>query len=88
MEDKIRVQGDQFVLINTDDSKDRNIVNGDKVKVFNDRGSNEGIAKISDDVSKGIIVSTLGYWSQHNKGTANVLVLQLSRYGKCPNILR
>ena len=73
MEDKIRVQGDQFVLINTDDSEDRNIVNGDKVKVFNDRGSYEGIAKISDDVSKGIIVSTLGYWSQHNKGTVNCI---------------
>ena len=41
----------------------------DKVIVFNDRGSYEGVANITDDVSEGIIVSTLGYWRQHNKGT-------------------
>ena len=73
MEDKLRIQGDQFVLINKNDSVERNILDGDKVKVFNDRGSYEGIAKISRDVSKGIIVSTLGYWSQHNKGTVNCI---------------
>ena len=73
MEDKLRIQGDQFVLINKNDSVERNILDGDKVKVFNDRGSYEGIAKISRDVSKGIIVSTLGYWSQHNKGTVSCI---------------
>ena len=40
------------------------INSGDKVMVFNDRGSLEGIANITDDVSEGIIVSTLGYWRQ------------------------
>jgi anaerobic selenocysteine-containing dehydrogenase len=71
MEDKLRVQGEQFVLINKLDASERNIKDKDKVKVFNDRGSYEGVAEISEDVNKGIIVSTLGYWRQHNEGTVN-----------------
>ena len=71
MEDKLRVQGEQFVLINELDASERNIKDKDKVKVFNDRGSYEGVAEISEDVNKGIIVSTLGYWRQHNEGTVN-----------------
>ena len=80
MEDKLRVQGKQFVLINEKDAKKRHIKNDDNVIVFNDRGSYEGVANITDDVSEGIIVSTLGYWRQHNKGTvisissANLLI--------------
>ena len=71
MEDKLRVQGEQFVLINELDASERNIKDKDKVKVFNDRGSYEGVAEISEDVNEGIIVSTLGYWRQHNEGTVN-----------------
>ena len=71
MEDKIRVQGKQFVLISKIDASKRMINSGDKVMVFNDRGSYEGIANITDDVSEGIIVSTLGYWKRYNKGTVN-----------------
>ena len=71
MEDKLRVQGEQFVLINELDASERNIKDKDKVKVYNDRGSYEGVAEISEDVNEGIIVSTLGYWRQHNEGTVN-----------------
>ena len=72
MDDKQKVQGEQFVLINQLDAKDRNVNDGDKVKVFNERGSFNGVAKITDDVSPGIVVATLGYWRQHNKsGTVN-----------------
>ena len=59
MEDKQRVQGEQFVLINEKDAVSRKIKNGDKVMVFNDRGSYEGIADLTDDVNQGIIVSHL-----------------------------
>ena len=47
---KLRVQGKQFVLINEIDASKRMINSGDKVMVFNDRGSYEGIANITDDV--------------------------------------
>ena len=72
MEDKIKVQGDQFVLINKIDAEKRNITNGSTVKVYNDRGAFEGVSRITEDVNPGIIVSTLGYWRQNNKnGTVN-----------------
>ena len=85
MEDKQRVQGKQFVLINKTDSNKRSISNGDKVKVYNDRGSYEGVAEISEDVSEGIVVSSLGYWRQLNKGTVNsISSANLADMGNAP----
>lgn len=71
--EKIKAQGEQFVLINQLDATTRNIKEGDVVKVFNDRGAFEGVARISDDVNAGIVVATLGYWRQLNKGTVNCI---------------
>ena len=72
MDDKIKVQGEQFVLINKIDADKRNIVDGSTIKVFNDRGEFLGKSRLTEDVSPGIIVSTLGYWRQKNKtGTVN-----------------
>ena len=58
-------------MINALDAELRNINQGDKVRVFNDRGAFEGEAKITADVNPGLIVATLGYWRQLNKGTVN-----------------
>ncbi|WP_438970707.1 molybdopterin-containing oxidoreductase family protein [Methylophaga sp.] len=71
VEEKIKRQGEQFVMINAADADLRNIQNGDSVHVFNDRGGFEGKAQITDDVDSGIVVATLGYWRQLNKGTVN-----------------
>lgn len=71
MTQKIKGQGEQFIMINALDAELRNINQGDKVRVFNDRGAFEGEAKISADVNPGLIVATLGYWRQLNKGTVN-----------------
>ena len=71
MDSKLKVQGEQFVLINARDADLRNVQNGDKVRVFNDRGAFEGVAQITDDVNAGLVVATLGYWRQLNKGTVN-----------------
>ena len=72
MESKIRVQGEQFVMMNKKDAEKRNIIEGSQVKVFNDRGSFEGVTKITEDVNPGVIVSSLGYWRQNNiSGTVN-----------------
>ena len=71
MDHKLKAQGDQFVLINQKDAADRGVKTGDKVKVFNDRGSFEALAKITPDVNKGVVVTTLGYWRQHNNGVVN-----------------
>jgi len=71
MAHKLQGQGEQFVLVNESDALHRGIVDNGRVTVFNDRGSFEGQAQISNDVNPGIIVTTLGYWDQLNKGTVN-----------------
>ncbi|MCX4187064.1 molybdopterin-containing oxidoreductase family protein [Methylophaga sp. OBS4] len=71
MAQKIKGQGEQFVMINPADAELRNIQSGDNVRVFNNRGGFEGVAQITDDVNSGMVVATLGYWRQLNKGTVN-----------------
>ena len=55
-------------MIHASDAAARQINNGMHIRVFNDRGAFEGIAKISDDVAPGVVVSTLGYWWRKNRG--------------------
>lgn len=73
IDEKIRGQGEQFVLINQADASARGVLEGSRVRVFNDRGAFEGLARISDDVNPGIVVATLGYWRQLNNGTVNCI---------------
>ncbi|MEQ8230835.1 MAG: molybdopterin oxidoreductase family protein [Gammaproteobacteria bacterium] len=73
MDEKIRGQGEQFVLINPADAATRGITAGTTVRVFNDRGAFEGVAELTEDVNPGIVVATLGYWRQLNRGTVNVV---------------
>ncbi len=86
MDGKQKTQGDQFVLINQVNANERKINDGDKVKVFNERGSYEGLVKVTDDVNPGIIVSTLGYWRQLNeKGTVNsISSAEFANMGNAP----
>jgi len=73
MDHKIKGQGEQFVMINAVDAGERGIKEGNKVRVYNDRGGFEGDARITDDVNPGVIMATLGYWRQLTKGTVNVI---------------
>lgn len=73
MDHKIKGQGEQFVLINAADAQSRGIADGDAVRVFNDRGGFEGAARLTDDVNPGVVVATLGYWRQLNRGTVNTI---------------
>lgn len=59
---KIKLQGEQFVMISPVDAAKRNIREGDPVRVQNERGDFEGVARVTDDVTPGIVVATLGYW--------------------------
>ncbi len=71
IENKLKAQGEQFVMIHPLDAEERGIKNGDRAKVFNDRGFFEAVSKITTDVNKGIVVTTLGYWRQLNNGVVN-----------------
>jgi anaerobic selenocysteine-containing dehydrogenase len=86
MDNKIKSQGEQFVLINVVDADLRGIKHGEKVRVFNDRGAFEGHARITDDVTPGLIVATLGYWRQLNKGTVNsISSAEFANMGNAPS---
>ena len=77
---KIRGQGEQFILINPKDAEARNITDGAPVRVFNERGSFEGDALITDDVMPGVIVSTLGYWSSLSRSGNTVNCISSDAY--------
>ena len=86
MPQKIKGQGEQFVLINFFDANERGIKNGDKVRVFNDRGAFEADARITDDVNQGLIIATLGYWRQLNAGTVNsISSAEFANMGNAPS---
>jgi anaerobic selenocysteine-containing dehydrogenase len=70
--DQQRRQGEQTVVIHPKDAAPRNIKNGDYVRVFNDRGSFEGRAEISNDVFEGLAVANLGYWPSLNRSGSAV----------------
>ncbi len=58
-------------MISRHDADARSIVDGDRVQVANGRGAFKGVARITDDVTPGVVVATLGYWRQLNEGTVN-----------------
>lgn len=69
---KIKGQGEQFVMISPADAEKRMIREGDPVRVSNDRGAFEGVARVTDDVNPGIVVATLGYWRSLNRSDGSV----------------
>ena len=69
---KIKAQGDQFVMISPGDADRRSVRDGDPVRVYNDRGDFEGVARVTDDVPDGVVVATLGYWRSLNRSDGSV----------------
>ena len=79
--------GEQFVLVNPKDALARNVGEGSPVRIFNDRGSFEAIAKVSSDVMPGVIVAPLGYWGSLSRTGATVNALNSSAFadlGRAP----
>ena len=67
--------GEQFVLVNPKDALARNVGEGSPVRIFNDRGSFEAIAKVSSDIMPGVVVAPLGYWQSLSRTGATVNAL-------------
>jgi anaerobic selenocysteine-containing dehydrogenase len=84
---KIKGQGEQFVLISPKDAAARSIREGDPVRVFNERGDFEGLARVTDDVNEGVIVATLGYWRSLNRSDGSVNCISSAEFcslGRAP----
>ncbi|MDN5857957.1 MAG: molybdopterin-dependent oxidoreductase [Pseudonocardia sp.] len=67
-----RVQGEQTVTIHPQDAQERGIGDGQYVCVRNDRGRFVALAKVSAEVSPGVVVCPLGAWPKNAKEGATV----------------
>ena len=66
---------EQIVMINNIDAKAYEIVDFDKMKIWNELGEIEATAKVSEDILSGILVVHHGFWRRHVKGnTVNALI--------------
>ncbi len=79
--------GEQRVIINPTDALARNVGQGSPIRIFNDRGSFEAVAELSDTVMPGVVVAPLGYWRERSRATATVNALNPAAYadlGRAP----
>jgi anaerobic selenocysteine-containing dehydrogenase len=67
-----RVQGEQSVWLNPENAHDRDIAEGDIVRVHNERGEMLATAKITTDVSRGVVMAPMGVWRSQAKGQSTV----------------
>lgn len=77
---KQKLQGEQYVLISPADASMRAIQEGDTVRVFNDRGDYSAVARVSNGVNSGLVVTPLGYWRKLNRDDGSVNSVSTSRY--------
>ncbi len=75
-----RRQGEQYILIHPDDAGPRKIESGSYVRVFNDLGSFEGRADVSEDVMPGLILANVGFWPSHNRSGTSVNAVTARRH--------
>ena len=68
----LKIQGEQVLIIHSEDAAQRNIAAGQIVKVFNDRGAFQVVARVDDATLPGIVVTPLGYWRKLSR-TANTV---------------
>ncbi|TFV71071.1 molybdopterin oxidoreductase family protein [Blastococcus sp. CT_GayMR19] len=67
-----RVQGEPTVAIHPRDAEDRGLVDGQYVRVHNDRGAFVVLARVTDEVAPGVVMSQMGAWPKNTKENATV----------------
>jgi anaerobic selenocysteine-containing dehydrogenase len=70
-----RRSGAPVIVLHPDDAAARGISDRDAVRIYNDRGSFEAVAEVSDRVRPGVAATTKGHWAKFNGGAnANATV--------------
>lgn len=70
---QLRAEGGQHVVLHPDDAKERGIVAGDRVEIFNDQGVVPADVQIDDGVMPGVAVAPYGFWGS-GESTVSALV--------------
>lgn len=65
-----RPEGPPHAVLHADDAAPRGVVDGARVRVFNERGALELVARVGEDVRPGVVAVPHGYWGA---ATANLL---------------
>lgn len=78
--------GEQQLVLHPEDATSRAITDDDRVRVFNDRGSFDCVARVSDEVLPGVVLASVGHWAgDHSRRT--VAAVGATRYadlGRAP----
>ncbi len=56
----------QSLIMHSDDANARSLQSGNKVRVFNDRGTFEAMVTVTDDVMRGVVMAPIGYWRSND----------------------
>jgi anaerobic selenocysteine-containing dehydrogenase len=75
---KMEARTSQRLEMHPNDAKTRGIVNGDEVRVWNDRGQISLTAMVDGTVPEGVVAARLD-WSKFNKDSVNVNALTSER---------
>ncbi len=65
----LKAEKEPYLEINPDDAGVRGIHDGDRVKIFNDRGSFTAKARVSDKARNGVVVALSVWWKKLTDGT-------------------
>ncbi len=80
-------QPEPYVVVNPADAEGRSIADGATVRVFNERGSFECAAQVSDDAREGVVVAPMGWWSgdyAHGRSGQVTTSQRLTELGAAP----
>jgi anaerobic selenocysteine-containing dehydrogenase len=67
-----RVQGEQAITVHPEDAAERGILDGQYIRVFNDRGQFVALTRVSDEVTRGVVMAPMGAWPKNAKEHSTV----------------
>jgi anaerobic selenocysteine-containing dehydrogenase len=67
------------VFLHSDDARQRGIENGDRVRIFNQRGSCTLVAAVDGEVRPGVVFAPSVRWNKHAADHRNINVLTSDR---------
>jgi anaerobic selenocysteine-containing dehydrogenase len=80
-------QPEPFVVIHPADAAARKITEGNRIRVWNDRGTFEARVQVSDDTCPGVLVAPMGWWNHdfpHRVGAQATTSQALTTLGRAP----